>query len=301
MTDGHIAEVFCQVDDFVEVLKKELGPRLLPGSKKRQRLRETGLCESEMMTILILFHRSGYRAFKHFYTQHVQRHWCHLFPGMVSYTRFISLLPRVVLPMCGFLQTRYGRNTGIAFVDSTRLPVCHNKRISRNRVFDGIAKIGKSTMGWFYGFKLHIVINELGELLAVRLTQGNVDDRKPVDEMTHGLVGKLFGDKGYISGELFDALYERGLTLITQIRRNMKNRLMPWIDKILLRKRSIIETVNDQLKNISQVEHTRHRAAASFLINVCAGLIAYTYQPKKPRLKMPATVLGMGLNTALVL
>lgn len=301
MTNDCIAEVFCQVDDFVDELKKELGSRILPGDEKRLRIRETGLCESEMMTILIFFHRSGYRTFKHFYQQHVQRYWRHLFPGMLSYTRFISLLPRVVLPMCGFLQTRYGRNTGIAFVDSTKLAVCGNKRIRRNRVFDGVAKTGKTTMGWFHGFKLHIVINELGELLAVRLTQGNVDDREPVNKMTQGLVGKLFGDKGYISGALFKTLHERGLTLVTQIRRNMKNRLLPWIDKILLRKRSIIETVNDQLKNISQVEHTRHRAVTSFLINVCAGLVAYTYQPKKPQLKMPIAALDIGRDTALVL
>jgi len=301
MTLAHITELFCQVDDFVDALKRELGTRLLPELKKRQRDRASGLCESEMMTILILFHQSGYRTFKHFYIQHVQRRWRHLFPGMLSYTRFVSLMPRVALPMCGFLQTRYGRNTGIAFVDSTKIKVCHNKRIRRNRVFKGIATTGKSTMGWFHGFKLHIVINELGELLAVRMTQANVDDRKPVDAMTQNLVGKLFGDKGYISGDLFKTLHERGLTLVTQIRKNMKNHLMPWMDKILLRKRSLIETVNDQLKNISQVEHTRHRAVSSFIINVCAGLIAYTYQPKKPQLKIPISILNLQKDVAIAM
>jgi hypothetical protein len=169
----------------------------------------------------------------------------------------------------------------------SRLAVCNNKRIRANRVFDGIAKIGKSTMGWFYGFKVHLVINDMGELLAVRVTTGNVDDRFPVDELTQGIFGKIFGDKGYISNDLFERLFERGLQLVTSVRRNMKNKLLPVMDKILLRKRSLIETVNDQLKNVSQIEHTRHRAPHGFLINLLAALIAYTYQPKKPRLKLP--------------
>jgi hypothetical protein len=131
----------------------------------------------------------------------------------------------------------------------------------------------------------------MGELLAVRLTSGNIDDRNPVDEMTKGLIGKIFGDKGYISTVLFEKLFDRGLQLVTHIRCNMNNKLMPIMDKILLRKRSLIETVNDQLKNISQVEHTRHRAPHGFMINLMAALIAYTYQPKKPRLKLPTEIV----------
>lgn len=141
-------------------------------------------------------------------------------------------------------------------------------------------------MGWFFGFKLHLVINDRGELLAVQLTPGNTDDREPVPGLTRELVGKLFGDKGYLSAELFASLWDRGLQLVTHIRRNMKNTLMPLVDKILLRKRSLIETVNDQLKNIAQIEHTRHRSPTNFLVNLIAGLIAYTYQTKKPSLRL---------------
>ena len=300
MTPDRITEVFCEVDDFVKAIEKELKTRLLPWPEKRQRYRETGLSESEMMTILISFHMSGYRTFKHFYTHHVHIYWRYLFPGMVSYNRFINLLPRVCFLMCAFVQTRRGTNTGIAFVDSTRLAVCHNKRISANRVFQGKARIGKTTMGWFYGFKLHLVINDMGELLAVRVTTGNVDDRAPVADMTQHVLGKIFGDKGYISNDLFKTLFKRGVMLITSLRKNMKNRLLPLIDKILLRKRSLIETVNDQLKNISQIEHTRHRAPSSFLINLFAGLAAYIYQPKKPRLKLPGLLLPTDSQAALV-
>ncbi len=155
-------------------------------------------------------------------------------------------------------------------------------------------------MGWFYGFKLHLIVNELGELLAVQLTPGNVDDRRPLGGMTKDLFGKLFGDKGYLclgqsgtrkgpvrSQALFETLYERGLELVTSLRKNMKGQLMLLSDRLLLRKRFIIETITDQLKNISQIEHTRHRSPTNFAINLLAGLVAYTHQPKKPSLRLP--------------
>lgn len=198
-------------------------------------------------------------------------------------------MPSALGLLCAYLRSRFGTCTGIGFVDSTALAVCGNKRIRRNRVFRGLAKIGKTTMGWFFGFKLHLVINECGELLGVQMTPGNVDDRVPVPHLTQRLFGKLFGDKGYILGELFAELWDRGLQLVTHVRRNMTNRLMPLRDKILLRKRSLIETVNDQLKNISQIEHTRHRSPTNFLVNQVAGLIQYTHQPKKPSLRLAPT------------
>jgi len=144
-----------------------------------------------------------------------------------------------------------------------------------------------SSMGWFYGFKLHLIVNEQGELLAVQLTPGNVDDRKPLAEMSKNLFGKLFGDKGYLSQALFEALYERGLELITSLRKGMKPQLMRLTDRLLLRKRFIIETITDQLKNVSQIEHTRHRSPTNFAVNLIAGLIAYTHQPKKPAIRLP--------------
>ena len=116
-----------------------------------------------------------------------------------------------------------------------------------------------------------------------------MDDREPVPEMTRGLWGKLFGDKGYISQKRFDLLFDQNLQLITKIKKNMKNKFMPLMDKLLLRKRAIIETVNDQLKNISQIEHTRHRSMAGFMLNLLGGLIAYTYRDKKPSLHLEMT------------
>lgn len=277
-------ELFCDVDDFCQKFEPLWYQRQISDGRRRRR-RKTQLSLSEQMTIVIAFHESSYRDFKHFYAMLCLRHRAD-FPRLVSYARFVRLMSFLVIPLCAYLQTCYGQNTGIAFIDSTALAVCGNKRIQRNRVFHGLAKLGKSTMGWFFGFKLHLVINECGELLAVQLTPGNTDDRRPVPHLARELIGKLFGDKGYISAALFHKLWERGVQLITSLRRNMKNALMPLMDKILLRKRSLIETVNDQLKNIAQIEHTRHRSVFNFMVNLVAGLVSYTRQPKKPTLRL---------------
>lgn len=277
-------EMFCEVDDFCKEFEPAWQARQIThGERRRQRSCKLSL--SERITIVIAFHASNYRDFKHYYQMLLDKHRAD-FPDLVSYTRFVRLMSALIVPLCAYLQTRYGNNTGIAFIDSTALAVCGNKRIGRHRVFAGIARRGRTTMGWFFGFKLHLVINECGELLAVTLTHGNVDDRKPVPSLVRRLCGKLFGDKGYISAELFQKLWKQGLQLITSLRRTMKNKLMPLVDKILLRKRSLIETVNDQLKNISQIEHTRHRSVCNFMVNLVAGLICYTYQPKKPALRV---------------
>ena len=276
--------LFCDVDDFCQVFEPIWHSRLLPAGQCK-RGRKSGLSASEIMTILIAFHSSHYRNFKHFYLMLLQQHNTD-FPGLVSYRRFVKLMPSVTAPMCAYLQTRFGDCTGVSFIDSTSIAVCGNKRISRNRVFKGLAARGKTTMGWFYGFKLHLVINEQGELLACQLTTGNVNDRQPVPKLAQKLTGKLFGDKGYISAKLFEELWRDGVQLVTQIRRKMKNKLMSLVDKVLLRKRSLVETVNDQLKNIAQVEHSRHRSPANFMVNLLAALISYTHQPKKPSINL---------------
>ena len=195
-------------------------------------------------------------------------------------------MPYCLLPLCSYLKSRKGSGTGISFIDSCPLAVCKNIRIPRNKVFKGIAKRGKSSMGWFFGFKLHIVVNEVGELLSFKVTKGNTNDRIPVKEMCKGLSGRLFGDKGYISKKLFEELWDDGIQLITNVKSNMKNHLIPLQDKLLLRKRFIIETINDQLKNISNIEHSRHRSPVNFMVNLVAGLISYTWQEKKPSITM---------------
>jgi transposase len=288
-----LVETFCSVDDFCQFFEPHWEQMQLQNGF-RQRRRKTRLSSSEVMTIIIHFHQSGYRTFKSYYQNHVLVHLRSEFPGLVSYSRFVRLMKRVIVPLLFYLKVNQGSCTGISFVDSTPIRVCHNRRIERHKTFKGLAARGKTTMGWFYGFKLHLVVNEHGEILTFQITPGNVDDRKPVPFLSKDLFGKLFADRGYISHDLFDMLFQEDVQLITGIRKNMQNRLMPWADKLLLRKRSIIETINDQLKNISQIEHSRHRSFANFFVNLLAGLIAYCLQPKKPSLHihhaLPATI-----------
>lgn len=282
-----VLEIFCDVDDFCKQFEPKWEQFQLQNGL-RQRKRKKSLSLSEIMTIVIHFHQSNYRTFKAYYTKHVQNYLRSEFPNLVSYSWFVRLMAQAFVPLVFYLLTHRGQRTGLSFIDSTPIKVCHNRRIKRHKVFTGLAARGKTTMGWFYGFKLHLAVNEHGEILAFHLSPGNVDDRKPVPFLVKDLFGKVFADKGYISKQLFEDLFEENIQLITGIRRNMKNRLMPLADKILLRRRSIIETINDQLKNISQIEHSRHRSFANFLVNLLAGLLAYCFQPKKPSLCIDA-------------
>ena len=275
--------IYCFVDDFCQEFLPHFKQHLIQNGI-RKRHRKYTMSISEVMTIMILFHQSHYRNFKHFYLDYVCTHLQSAFPKTVSYNRFVELQKSALIPLCFLMQLFKGEKTGIYFIDSTVIKVCHIKREKQNKVFKGLAKKSKSTMGWFFGFKLHLVINDKGEIMAFKLTEATTDDRVPVDEMTQDLLGKLIGDKGYISQELSELLLSRNLQLITRIKKNMKKGLLPLIDKALLRKRAIIETVNDQLKNISQIEHTRHRSVYNFMGNLLCGLIAYCFQPKKPSL-----------------
>jgi hypothetical protein len=281
-----ILALFCDIDDFCLLFEPLWGHKLLA---TRQRRRPSSLCLSEVMTIIVPFHASHYCDFKSYYTRHVLKHLARAFPRLVSYQRFVELMPGALVPLCGYLQSRKGRCSGISFVDSTSLKVCHNRRIHSHKVFAGCARRGKTSVDWFFGFKLHLVINGCGELLSLRLTPGNTDDRRPVPELVKGLFGKLFGDQGYVSQPLFEAMYDDGAQLITRLKVRMRNRLMPFFDKIMLRKRAIIESVMDQLKNISRIEHSRHRSVANCFVNLVAGLVAYTWREKKPSLNIRVT------------
>lgn len=279
-----LESLFCHVDDFCQQFEPQWKQKLLGGGLQ-QRQRSRSLCLSEIMTILIAFHQSAYRNFKWFYTQRVCGDWHDAFPGLVSYNRFVEWMPSTLIPLCAYLRHCFGDCTGISFIDSTSLKVCHNRRINAHKVFKPLAARGKTSVDWFFGFKLHLVVNEQGELLNVVLTPGNTDDRKPVPKLLQGLFGKVFGDRGYVSQKLAQQLWQHsGIQLVTKLKRNMKNRLMVLGDKLLLRRRAIIESIIDQLKNISQVEHSRHRSPVNGFVNVICGLIAYCHQPKKPSL-----------------
>jgi len=285
-----ITEIFCIVDDFcIEFDKVKDGHVLDKNDGKKRRNRSFKLSDSEVITIMILFHAGQFRNIKHFYISYVMAHLQKEFPQTVSYNRFVELQQKAVMPMAIFLKTFcLGACTGVSFIDSTPLKVCHIRREHSNKVFKGMATKGQCSIGWFFGFKLHLIINDKGEILDFMITQGNINDREPLKQKSFHdrIFGKLIGDKGYISQTLFEQLFIDGIHLITKIRKNMKNCLMHIHDKILLKKRALIETVNDELKNICQIEHTRHRSFDNFITNLLSGLIAYSFFPKKPCLNI---------------
>lgn len=284
-----ITTIYVAVDDFCIQNSSQITQLRLESPTKRHRNRATSLSDSEIITILIAFQSSGYTCFKHYYTQFICVYHTHDFPKLVSYNRFIELKQRVAIPMMLYLKSNcLGKCTGISFIDSTHMKVCHNRRIHCHKTFKDIAARGQCSIGWFYGFKLHLIINDKGEILSFYLTRGNVDDRnlKVLTDMTKQLFGKLFGDKGYVSKMLSDILWGNGISLITKPKKNMKGINISQEDKILLRKRAIIECVNDELKNMCNLQHTRHRSINNFLINIMGTLCAYAFFPKKPSLNI---------------
>ncbi|KTD19859.1 IS982 family transposase [Legionella londiniensis] len=289
-----IVEIFCDIDDFCKAWFKEMSPYLLP-SPNRKRQRPCRLSASEIMTVMILFHLSHYRTFKDYYRECVEMDMKSYFPKLVSYNRFVEIMSSVVTPLSSYLLSHMGKKTGLYYVDSTTLQVCHNKRIHRHKTFAGIAERGKSSMGWFFGFKLHLVINHLGELIAFCITKGNVDDRQPLEQLFKNLHGLAAADKGYLSKKKEESLFQKGVKLITKVRRNMKAKILSTFEKYFLRQRSIVETVIEQLKSICQIEHTRHRKPDNFVINLLSGLAAYMLKPRKPSLKIHSLNKNLGL------
>ena len=283
MDELQIIELFCRVDDFAKRFNQMCADKAIEYKKKKIRNRESRISLAEVMTILLLFHRSNYRTFKHFYLYHVKTNLNLLF-NLVGYSRFVQMTSEVFFPMFCFVKEHQGNAEGIYFVDSTVLTSCHLRRASSHKTFKQKAKWVKTSTGWFFGFKLHLVINHHAEIVAFRLTSGNVDDRIPVPGLFKGIQGKGFGDRGYISQKLFEVLFKQGILLFTKLKRNMKNTFMSLWDKILLRKRALIESVNNLLKNSCQIEHHQHRSRWNFLSNLLSGLAAYCLRPNKPRL-----------------
>ena len=279
-----ITALYCCLDDFCNVFEDWEAHRLIPSPTTRQRSGK--LSRAEMLFIMVLFHLSPYKNFKTFYLYGIgcQHRGC--FRELPHYDRFVSLMPRLFAPLMVLLHSMSGEHTGVYFADSTKLAVCHNRRIDRHKVFASLAARGKTSMGWFFGLKLHFVINHKGQIMALKITPGNTADSTVLDEITQLLAGKIYADKGYIGHELFSTLWQRGLHLITGIRRNMRNYLMPLADKLMLRKRFVIETVLDTLKSEMGLEHSRHRSVVNAMVHVMSCLVAYAFRPGKPSISL---------------
>ena len=283
-----ILTLFCKIDDFFLAYEAYLRQHsLADGQPTETRGRPRRLHPSEVMTLLIAFHQSNYRTFKHFYEKHVCVYWSAEFPHLVSYSRFVGLKKEVLTLLTLYLHTNLGECSGISFVDSTRLRVCDNKRISSHRVFAAHAGRSKTSMGWFYGFKLHLIINDTGDLLGFELTPGNTDDRQPLWELSADrCFGNLYADKGYISKDLREMLKAQGINFCYKVRKNMPPLEVSVSDEVLLKKRVIIESVIKELKTQTVLEHSRHRSFVNFRVNIISALIAYQFLENKPSVNL---------------
>ena len=286
--EDKVIENFCIIDDLLLEFKEFEAKNWLFGSASKP-TRIPQLADSEIITILVLYHQSGYKTFKDFYTRFALKALKGYFPKIVSYDRFLTLMKRVFMTIMGIIQIlclSMNRN-GIYFVDATKLPVCHSLRRKRNKVFKGIARSGKTSMGWFFGLKLHLVCNEHGELVSFKITSGNVADNnhETLKFLFKSIKGKVFGDRGYLT-KLKEHFLNKGLNVIAKYKdkmyKKLKNKVAPTEDFLFSSKRGIIETINDLLKNNCDIWHTRHRSPANAIIHLVAGLIAYQLREVKP-------------------
>lgn len=277
-----LISIFVEMDEFCKELDCYSEHYFLSGPTKHKRGPDCGVVISEIMTILVMFQKSRFRDFRNFYTGYLRFFYRQDFPKAPCYQRFISLIKRAIFPLTIFTQIKAGKQTGVAYIDSSCLPVCHLKRSKRHKIFDSIAEYGKTSVGWFFGLKLHLVINDQGALVAFKITKGSRSDSQEALPLLKGLKGLAFGDKGYIGQKIFEELLSSGLKLITRKRKNMKDKLdVSAHEKRLLNQRGLIETVIGHLKQCCQVWHTRHRSIVNAMTHLVAALAAYAIEPLK--------------------
>ncbi len=290
INSAKVVEIFCEVDDFCKVYEEKLAAHLLPYCSSKHSANQPALSLSEMMTIEILYHRSTHKCFQYYYEQEVLAgSLLSYFPQAPSYNRFVELKPRMLVALIAYLHClRLGALLGIYYGDSTTLSVCHNRRIGQHKVFAYQGQRGKTSVDWCYGFKLFVVVNAVGELVNAFITPANVSDSSEatIKRLFKGLSGVAFADKGFINSKAFEALLQNGLKLITTIRSNMKNKLLELKEKLLLKKRGMVEAVIEILKSLCDIEHSRHRSPVNMLVNTYAALCAYTTLERKPSIFM---------------
>ena len=284
--ENKLIELFFHLDEFCIALQQWQTQT----NRAVIATRQPALSDSELMSICVFYPYSGYKCFQYYYQQMVVPVLKSYFPKLVSYERFLCLLTRILPGLYLFLKYRtlLSKESNLYFIDSKKLVVCHNPRIHSHRVFQGQAKRGKSSTGWFYGFKLHLVINNVGQIMNFMVTPGNVADNNEevLKTMLVNLKGECYADRGYLT-KLFEYFYNQGLLIVTKIKSNMKNVLIKMDQKVKLRKRAVIEAVNDILTSVFDIEHSRHRKPINALAHLFSGLIAYCFYENKPAVYCP--------------
>lgn len=283
--DDQLITIFCQMDDFCKALAKDpQGAALIQTGRRGP---ACGLTLSDIMTVVVMAQFARYRDFKTYYIRHVLVYWRGCFKRLPTYERFVILMKRAMAPLYLLLRYMQGAHTGIYYIDSTCLPVCHLKRSRSHRTFNGVAQYGRTSVDWFFGLKLHLVMNEQAQLMQFSLTSGHTHDSHEAFKLLASLKGWAFGDKGYLGQPLFEQLQAQGVKLITRRRKNMKpTEPLSSEETQRLNQRGLIETVFGHLKQHYQLWHTRHRAIWNAFTHLFSALSAYIIQPLSPAYAM---------------
>jgi len=291
----NIEEIFYYVDEFCKSFEKwfqktQLSSRL---KRKRKRKKKLNMALSEIATIVLMFHKSGYRCFKDYYLYLLRSHG-NDFRNMVCYDRFTALIRRALPALMMMLNALAGEVTEVMFMDSTPYCVCKIRRCARHKVFAGIAAKSKTSTGWFFGLKLHFLFNSNGEIVRLKVTPGNVDDRSGAKDILSDIVGKVFADRGYLGKEFFAEMFRKRVQVITRIKKNMKNILMDMRDKLLLKKRMIVESIFSSIKSCNTFENSRHRNVDNAFCHILSALIMYQLRSDKPTFFAQTSLLQQG-------
>jgi hypothetical protein len=276
----NLTRLFIFVDDFFKAYSKALEQYVKENSYElpsKHKYESKSLSLSEIMTILISFHLSDFKTLKAYY-KFLKIYHKKEFPNLCSYNRFFERQCETFYPFKVLFECISGECDGLSYIDATCLPVCHIKREKFCKMFKKIAKKSKSTMGWYYGFKMHLITNKYGHPISFEITQSTVDDRKVPDTIFAKIFGKLYGDRGYISEKFKDNLKRKGINLITALRINMKPKLITEEDNKNLKNRGIIESCFNVLKNILSMQHTRHRSGKNYVINLISSMCACCFR-----------------------
>lgn len=288
-TENKLIELFIAVDDlYKSYVNYQRGRGVLPRSNGKVRTQLNG---SEVCTILVAYHYSGYKCFEYYYRELILGRYADYFPEAPLYESFLSYIPKAadLIYLWLLYSATIAQRTGLYFIDSKKLQVCHLRREKSNKVFTGVARKGKTSTGWFFGLKIHLIINNLGQIVAFDLTPGNVADNNQqlLMKLLQNLDGTCVGDKGYIT-KLFDFFYENGLHLITKPKKNMKQTPVDLKFNALVNKRAVVESVFDILSSVCDIEHSRHRKPVNACVHILSALIAYQYFDQKPRVFFPS-------------
>jgi len=254
----------------------------------KQRNRKSRLELAEILTIQIYFHFSGYSNFKTYYKYYALKEFQDCF-FLVKYSQFNKLSNETPFLLDLFLKSRLDNTSQYYFIDATCLPLCNKKRVHSHKVFFKEASLGYSTIhGMFFGFKLHLIVNHDGEIANYALSTAKHHDVKYLVPLAKDLNGKLCGDKGYISDVAQKKLAQQQLKLITHNRKNMLTQnIFYGVEKKMLRHRGIIESVFNKLKNVLRMGTHKSRSVTGFMAHCFSALLAYTFDKRKPSVRLP--------------